>query len=206
MATLVTRRRPSRPLLLLCVAAGLAAYAATSSPLPTPERDVPAPAAPAAVAPAEAVARFSLPELPTLTESVDRPLFYANRRPPTPDPVAVPAAAPIQRGDFSLVGVSIRRDRREALIRRNSTKALAWVAEGDKLDEWKVTSVQPDRIVLEQGAEREVVELGTAEDRPPSSAPGQRAPAGAAAPARPAAGLPAAPPRPSRQEPRPPPR
>jgi hypothetical protein len=194
----------------MCLAAGLVAYAAVSSPLPAPERQAAIPVGVATVAPAETLARFSLPELSTLTESVDRPLFYANRRPPPPDQVPIPAASPIQKGDFSLVGVSIRHDRREALIRRNSTKAVAWVAEGDKLEEWTVRSVQPDRVVLEQGTERDVVELGTAEDRPPPGTTPPRAPGAPAAVPRPPAGpgtqpIPAVRP-PVRQEPRPPPR
>lgn len=201
------QRRPSRLLLLLCLAAALVAYVAVSSPLPAPESSVTIPTGAATPAPAGTVARFSLPELSTLSESVDRPLFYANRRPPPPDQVVAPGATPIQKGDFSLVGVSIRVDKREALLRRNSTKTIAWVAEGDKLDEWTVKSIQPDRVVLEQGTERDVVELGTAEDRQPSSATGQRAPAAPVASPRPGAGgQQIGPPRPSRQEPRPPPR
>ena len=89
-------RRPSRLLLLMCLAAGLVAYAAVSSPLPTPERQAAIPVGVATVAPAETLARFSLPKLSTLTESVDRPLFYANRRPPPPDQVAAPAAVLIR--------------------------------------------------------------------------------------------------------------
>jgi hypothetical protein len=161
--------------MLLCVAAALLVYAAVSNPVVPPRRAPASPPSAAAAPPSVEVAQFAAPPLTTLTESVERPLFSAGRRPLAPDQPAAAAATPIKKGEFVLVGVSIRTDRRDALLRRNSTGTLAWVGEGDKLEGWTVKTVQPDRVTLEQGSEREELDLWTAENKPPAPPPARAA-------------------------------
>jgi hypothetical protein len=157
--------------MLLCIAAAFLVYAAATNPVTAPKR--PSTASPVQVGGQTpgATAQFSAPPLSTLTESVERPLFSAGRRPFSPEQPVVATASPIQKGEFALVGVSIRSDRRDALFRRNSTGALSWVGEGDKLEGWVVKTVQADRVILEQGGERDEIELWSAENKPPVAPP-----------------------------------
>jgi type II secretory pathway component PulC len=166
-----TQQRASRILMLLCVAAALIVYMAVNNPVTVPRRGS-LPSAPAGSSTSvAAIAQFTPPSLATLPETVERPVFTSGRRPFVADaPVAAATPAAIPKGEFALIGVSIRADRRDALLRRNSTGVLAWVTEGDKLETWVVKTVQTDRVILELGGERDELELWTAENKPPPAA------------------------------------
>jgi hypothetical protein len=159
----------------LCVAAALLVFAAITDPFVSPRRAPPPTPAAGDASPPVGAATFSAPPLATLTETVERPIFSSNRRPAAPDQPGPALAAPIRKGDFVLVGVSIQPDRRDALLRRNSTGTLAWAAEGEKLGDWVVKAIQPDRVTLEQGSEREELELWSADNKPPAPPPARTA-------------------------------
>jgi len=175
VAKATTHSRASRVLMLMCVAAALVVYMAASNPVTLPRRGPLPSSPPGTLASTTAIAQFSAPSLVALSESVERPVFTSGRRPFAPDaPAAAAAPTPIPKGEFALIGVSIRADRRDALLRRNSTGILAWVTEGDKLETWVVKTVQSDRVVLELGGERDELELWTAENKPPPAAASPR--------------------------------
>lgn len=111
---------------------------------------------PAATAQARDPGPETLPPLSALTETVERPLFSASRRPPAapePPPVVEQAAAPPPQPDppppLTLQGVIMGGDKTVALLRRDDTGELVTLAPGDELSGWRVGQVEPARVVLE---------------------------------------------------------
>jgi Tfp pilus assembly protein PilP len=118
---------------------------------------------------AEMVEPRSLPPLQTFAAVVERPLFTPSRRlvrpveitavEPEPEPEAQteegsaeaetePEEEPVTRPDLRFFG-TVRRGREiTALVTREGVAELARLGMGDAVDEWKVTSVDRDRLVL----------------------------------------------------------
>jgi hypothetical protein len=94
------------------------------------------------------------------TELMERPLFWASRRPPEPEPEEEPTAAPPPPPpppprDLTVTGVAKRGDQWTVLIkRRHETIRLQ---AGETLDGWTVEEVTPDRVRLRAG--RSTVDL-----------------------------------------------
>jgi len=147
---MTTARRIDRPTLWLGLGAALA-MAMTALPwLFGPAGKVTgagsAPAAPSAMG-----APSALPPLEDLRATRAQPLFAADRRP-------LPGAAPASPG-YELIGiVGVGQDRR-ALIRL-ATGTLV-LAEGDRLGEWVLQSVEIERIVLSRAADRLILSIGS---------------------------------------------
>lgn len=103
-----------------------------------------------------------------LTETLSRPLFRADRRPfrpATPGASAAPAevskvAASAPQPDFQLVGLLTRSGGYgRALVRSKSAPRGEWVSVGDDVGGWRVASIGPASIEIENGAWREVVPI-----------------------------------------------
>jgi hypothetical protein len=122
-----------------------------------------------------------LPPLASVTpdvaypETAARPLWIPTRRPAPP---VVAAAQPaFARGQFILQGVTIAGGTRIAMLKEKSTGRVHRVEQGRDLNGLQVVEVEPDKVTLAQGAEREVVELrvqrlGATPGAPPGAAPG----------------------------------
>jgi hypothetical protein len=124
-------------------------------------------------------ARVPLPEIPNWNyrapplaefgETVERPLFMADRRPAEPDQEgSEPAVAGrgLQRPDVRLMGVVITPGRRQALLQEKRGGNVLYLEPGMALDEWEVKSVEPDRVVLAAAGQTEELELRTFEETP----------------------------------------
>jgi hypothetical protein len=143
-----------------------------------------APPAPRKVVPSEAkllpsVAAISLDA--AYPETGARPLWIPTRR---PAPAAVVAQPSFQRGQFILQGVTIAGATRIAMLKEKASGRVHRVELGRDVNGLHVAEVEPERVTLAQGAEREVIELRV--QRPGGApAPAGPAPAGPASPARP---------------------
>ncbi|MSO92496.1 MAG: hypothetical protein EXQ86_03745 [Rhodospirillales bacterium] len=124
------------------------------------------------------VPRFEAPPLAALSPMVERPLFTATRR---PAPTAVPAGAaagdaagsgPIL-GRYRFNGVVVTPTVRMVFVTYIKDNKPVAIAEGEKLDEWVVTEVRGDMVVLRSGDREERVSV---RDPPPAAAPGVPAP------------------------------
>jgi hypothetical protein len=95
----------------------------------------------------------------TLRETVARPLFAPDRRPPAAEPVAqaAPASAPpvAQTVDLRLVGTMRAGAGWRALLRDPATSD--WVSVGGSIGGWRVAEIDAERVVLEgQGRRMEL--------------------------------------------------
>ncbi len=130
-----------------------------------------------------ATSRFTLPDVATLTETVDRPLFSPGRRPPaTPDePVqTVEAIVPLATDpvSFSLSAVIINGAQRMALLQGQASGAgVIRAEEGQTVEGWLVEEVQPERVVLRRGEQQQELMLRKFQPPPqalrPAAAPGK---------------------------------
>ncbi|MGL9620833.1 hypothetical protein QRQ56_22725 [Bradyrhizobium sp. U531] len=145
-------------------------------------------ARPAQQAPNKPVARgnplWSVP-LSALTVTQERPIFSAMRRPP---PRAV-AASPIEEVNVPappkpvdapppllLVGAVLGEgDAIAIFVNRNDQKVVR-LRQGESLDGWSLTDVQPRGVTLKQGERNEVLALPRPDETP--AAPPVGAPAG----------------------------
>lgn len=174
--------------------ANTALVAGIGSALTHDERSLhPIPALPAA-APVELVAYpdFSLPlREKNFTATLERPLFVATRSkaPPVPPPPPPPPPT-MKKGQFQLLGTIITDDARIAVIREIASGKERQVYEGYTINELRLESVQPNRIVFTQYDDREELQLKTLRSPKPAAAPAAAQAAKAQAAAA-AAGAPA---------------
>jgi hypothetical protein len=101
--------------------------------------------------------------LDNLHDTVGRPLFERTRRPveaPAPLPQErAPIAPAIDQNALSLLGVVASEGRTIALIRRNQTGQSVRAEVGDAVDGWTIVSIEPQRVVLRQGARQVALQL-----------------------------------------------
>jgi hypothetical protein len=120
-----------------------------------------------AVAPEQAY-----PEVPA------RPLFTPTRR-PAPEAVAQPT---VVRGQYVLLGITVAGNTRIAILREKASGRIVRVEKGKDIGNIKVSSVEPEVIILNHGSEQEVLSLQVQKPVPlPGAAPG--APGAPATPA-----------------------
>ena len=104
--------------------------------------------------------RLDAPPVESLALLVERPLFTATRRPPPPAEMTAPAAvAPpsdtsLILGRYRLTGVVVTPTKRLVLLMPKGGSATIGVAKGETLDDWRVTEVEREFIVLERGARK----------------------------------------------------
>lgn len=137
--------------------AGLSAYFAWA----------PAAALPA-TAPSEKLAAASIPALPRFpaignvkeyAAIAARPLFSATRRPPETPPPGTTGAKVENPDGILLIGVVLSPSSKLAVIRTPQDPAAHEVSVGEKILDWQVEKILPDRIVLRAGDRRVEIEL-----------------------------------------------
>jgi len=115
------------------------------------------------------------PVLDALTETVDRPLFSPERRPPAEQAPA--EVAPLPRAEVALQppprlelsAVIIEPQRRLALFRAASGASLR-AEEGERVEGWTLQEVRDDGVTLERDGRTHELALRTFEP-PPAGAP-----------------------------------
>ena len=144
------------------------------------------PGSPRKVAPAEAKL---LPQVAASTvesaypETAARPLWIPTRR---PAPVVAAAAQPaFARGQYILQGVTIAGSTRIALLKEKASGRIHRVELGRELNGLHLAEVEPERVTLSQGSEREVIDLRVQRLPATPNAAGHASPNGPARPAAP---------------------
>lgn len=88
-------------------------------------------------------------------ETVNRPLFIPTRR---PVPVAATAASgAMAKGSFTLQGVIVASGVRTAILREKASGRLHRVQQGREVNGMTVAQIEPDRVLLRQGEDQEMV-------------------------------------------------
>lgn len=119
-------------------------------------------APPADFSPPRLTEPFRLPPPDHFLGITERPIFVATRRPP---PIPLPAEPPkpsMKKGQFALLGTMIVPDGKFAILLEKSGNKSRTVPEGKEINGITVKSVTPDRVVLSQNDDTEVLVLKTA--------------------------------------------
>ena len=138
---------PAKPILGYCRAALAAAavWMALVAAAPAAAQDADGPVPP-------------LPPLEVLSETVERPLFRPDRRPPSEDEV-VEVEDEAESGIFSLVGIIVSPTERIALVKVRGSQQVLQLSEGQQANGWTVVQIRPQEVVFESNDKTETVEL-----------------------------------------------
>lgn len=105
--------------------------------------------------------RFEPPSMAELSEMLDRPLFFPDRRLPQ---VAAPAEAPRTPLRLRLEGIAIMADSRVAVLRNTANNQLLQLAEGMSHDGWTLDSIESDSVRFVRGPEVAELPLETGDN------------------------------------------
>ena len=89
-------------------------------------------------------------------ETTARPLFVPTRR---PAPVETVAKSSFERGQYVLQGVIVVGDQRTALLKEKTSGRIHRVDKGKDLNGITVEAVEPTKVTLAMGGERETLNL-----------------------------------------------
>lgn len=115
-------------------------------------------------------ASFELPDQASLSETVERPLFMANRRPAEASAQAAPQ--PTRQSHqpkatrYLLSAIVIVDQERVALLTDTATGSLSRVKEGERVPGWQIEEIGEDMVVLVNGGARERLPLRTFAEPP----------------------------------------
>ena len=117
-----------------------------------------------------------LPPMPVVNPDVEyaetaaRPLFIATRR-PAPAAAQASATPVMNKGQFTLTGVTIVGDTKIALLREKSSGRVVRVEQGKDVNGITVAKIEPEKVTLTQGGDEEVVAMLVSKGAPPPNAP-----------------------------------
>jgi hypothetical protein len=104
-------------------------------------------------------------------ETTARPLFTPTRR-LAPEPATAQQQPAFVRGQFVLLGVTIARDTRIALLREKSTGRIVRVSRGGQVNGITLATVEPESVTLSMGGEQEQLPLTVQRAGAPGATPG----------------------------------
>ena len=144
-------------MLAVCLALGYVVYDAIGR---GPEQaKVSVGAVPEKIAPlARRIAPRAKP-IKSYSETLRRPLFHASRKPAPKLQAASPEAPAVKAPVVKLLGVVIGPEGRSALIRTPKVADLVEVFVGERIEGWRLESIETDRIVLKSGKESAVYRI-----------------------------------------------
>ena len=161
----MSRRRksgPTLPMMLLIVCIGLAGViyqgiGAVSQPQAINAADSgPTRALPAL--PAEL--RFAMAPMEDFVEVVERPMFSATRRPPSPEAAAASASAAeavVEELDLVLKGIIVSARGRIVMLSETSGGGTVTLTQGQQHKGWTLAEIQPEQVTFRRdGLEREL--------------------------------------------------
>jgi hypothetical protein len=102
-------------------------------------------------APAPKLAVPTATPITAFSETLARPLFHASRKPAPKLATAMPDAPAVDSPTLKLVGVVIVPEGRSALVRIPNTTGLVEVSIGERIEGWRLETIDTDRIVLKSG-------------------------------------------------------
>ena len=139
---------------LLCVGLGVALVVELNAAAPAAQQPA-STAPPAAAALPEISNRFTLPPLASFAEVVERPLFSSSRRPTateTQQHVDQPLSA-------SLAGIVISASSSSIIVAHGDPPSLTRLKQGDELDGWSISAIEPNRVLFRRGSEEQQLKL-----------------------------------------------
>lgn len=139
---------------LLCVGLGVALVVELNAAAPAAQQPA-STAPPAAAALPEISNRFTLPPLASFAEVVERPLFSSSRRPTateTQQHVDQPLSA-------SLAGIVISALSSSIIVAHGDPPSLMRLKQGDELDGWSISAIEPNRVLFRRGSEEQQLKL-----------------------------------------------
>ena len=111
-----------------------------------------------ALAQSDQPAQPVLPPIDTLSETVERPLFLPDRRPPTIDEAAEESEN-AESGLFTLVGIIVSPTQRIALVKVSGSQDVLQLSEGQQANGWTVLQIRPEEVIFESNDKTETIEL-----------------------------------------------
>jgi general secretion pathway protein N len=153
-----TQSNPLRSLVasaLLCaaLAAALVMELTTAGDADAPAVGAPPTSATPSAAIPKTATRFTLPPLASFAEVNERPLFSSSRRPAAvdaPESAAQPFSA-------TLAGIVISAASSSIIVSHGDPPVLTRLKQGDDLDGWAITAIEPNRVVLRRdGVEQQL--------------------------------------------------
>jgi hypothetical protein len=112
-------------------------------------------------------APLDLPPIDALSETVERPLFRPDRRPPSEEE-AQEDIENAESGLFSLVGIIVSPTQRIALVKVRGSQTVLQLSEGQQANGWTVLQIRPEEVIFESNDKTETIEL--IDIKPPSRA------------------------------------
>ncbi|MGC2459122.1 MAG: hypothetical protein WA435_14130 [Gallionellaceae bacterium] len=90
----------------------------------------------------------------TYNQILTRPLFIPSRRPPaSPSGSSLPSS--MSKGQFTLVGVILTTDKKIAMLHEIATGKVFRVEQGKEINGMQLEKLEPEKVTLKQGDERE---------------------------------------------------
>jgi hypothetical protein len=166
-------------LIALCAGLGWTAYEQAQRPLPLIDgrvRDAGAETGMGQGKSEQEKTAIILPPLDAFGDIVSRPLFNVSRRPIAVEKT-VPDAKPAEL-NLMLSGIVIGQTGQIAHLRSAADKQTQALGVGDKIGDWQIQSIFPDRVVLQSGGRVETLFMqkpgaGNRASTPSRAAPGK---------------------------------
>jgi general secretion pathway protein N len=111
-----------------------------------------------AALPAQAQTSDQLPPIESFSETVERPLFLPDRRPPAIEETQE-EAQDVESGLFTLVGIIVSPTQRIALVKVRGSQTVLQLSEGQQANGWTVLQIRPEEVIFESNDKTETIEL-----------------------------------------------
>ena len=100
---------------------------------------------------------LKVPNLAQYTETIERPLFYIERRPPKEE-VALPSPPtppppPEEESEMTLIGVLITPQATTAMVKVEDAEKTDLLKIGDKVETWQLAEIKTESVLLRKGDE-----------------------------------------------------
>lgn len=99
-----------------------------------------------------------LPPIESFSETVERPLFLPDRRPPAIEETQE-EAEDVESGLFTLLGIIVSPTQRIALVKVRGSQAVLQLSEGQQANGWTVLQIRPEEVIFESNDKTETIEL-----------------------------------------------
>jgi hypothetical protein len=140
-------------LVVVCVALSLLVAIELLFPTRIEELDPVSDGRAVAIAPTFSAAVYLPPKMNDLTDMLDRPLFFTDRRfPPAPESAATPVVTP-KPLRLLLEGVAITADSRVAVLRDLNNNQLLRLAEGMTYEGWTLDALTASGAIFRRGGQ-----------------------------------------------------
>ncbi|MDH3737771.1 MAG: hypothetical protein OER92_01160 [Alphaproteobacteria bacterium] len=108
----------------------------------------------------------ALPPIETYSETIERPLFLPDRRPPAIGEEQQEVEA-VESGLFTLLGIIVSPTQRIALVKVRGTQSVLQLTEGQQANGWTVQQIHPGEVIFESKDKTETIELIDIKPPPP---------------------------------------